>query len=211
MWIYTVLSNDQRDDLKASDDRWNNSNLELFDRYLSKQRRIKTRGRASFQDGSKTKVYRAEWDFQRKNGAGIAFHDYSDAEKYIKKVTKSKTWSKLGGCSNVRLIEKRDMGGRSRTTGVAYADGRLQLCPAHGMNEYTVLHELAHLCGHMHHDLPFRLCLVSLVSRFMGKDVGKALKISFREGGLKMSRRAPMTPERWLESYLRMEKVRKSL
>lgn len=211
MYIYTVLTKRERDDLMASDDRWNKANIELFDRYLYKQRYIKSRGRASFQDGSKTKVYRAEWKYQADNGSGKAFQDFSDAEKYIKKVTKSKTWSKLGGSSNVRLIEKRDMGGRSRTAGVAYSDGRLKLCPTSGLNEYTVLHELAHLCGHMHHDLSFRLCLVALVSRFMGKENAKALKISFREGGLKMSRRSPMTPERWLNSYFRMEEMRKLL
>jgi hypothetical protein len=210
-WYFVELSESERDILKSQDDRWNNDILELFDKYLRKQKRVKRYGRASFQDGSKSKVYRAEWKFQAEHGSGKTFQDYSEAEKYIKKVIKSKTWSKLGGRSNVRLVEKKDYKGRSRTAGMAYTDGRLQLCPSHGLNEYTVLHELAHLCGHMHHDLSFRLCLVSLVSRFMGRDNAKALKKAFRDGGLKMSRRSPMTPERWLESYFRMEDMRKKL
>jgi len=202
---------DIKDDLRASDERWTNDALAAYSKYVQKQTRIKQFGRVSFQDSSKSKVYRAEWKFDSEHGRGKNFSSYKDAEKYIKNVIKSKTWSKLGGRSDVRLVEKRDMGGRSRTAGMAFTDGRLQLCPSHGLNEYVILHELAHLCGHMHHDLSFRLCLVALVSRFMGTEKGKALKKAFRDGGLKMSRTSPKTPEKWLESYYRMAEMRKSL
>lgn len=202
---------DMRNELRAQDARWTDEVLMAYSRYYVKQSQIKQRGRASFQDGSRSKVYKAEWAFQRKAGSGKQFATLKDAQQYVQKVISSKTWTALGGSTSVRLEQKKDMGSRSRTAGLAHHGGLIVLCPRYGMNEYTVLHELAHQCGHMHHDLTFRLCIVDLVSRFMGKELGQMLKAAFREGGLKMSKRAEKTPQAWLEAYCRAAVAREKL
>jgi len=66
------------------------------------------------------------------------------------------------------------------------------------MNEYVLLHELAHSSGNMHHDISFRKDLLRLVSRFIGRDAAKILKEEFKNAGLKMSRKASiLDPVEW--------------
>jgi hypothetical protein len=78
-----------------------------------------------------------------------------------------------------------------------------------GLNIYTVLHELAHTCGNLHHDIKFRIDLVELVSHFIGKKEGMALKKIFTSNKLKM--KMPETilePLEWLDKYNKMIIVR---
>ena len=74
---------------------------------------------------------------------------------------------------------------------------------------YTIIHEFAHLCGNMHHDIGFRRDVIKLSSRFLGVEFAKMLKGQFKKAKLKTTvSQHIMTPEKWIESVMRMEKIR---
>lgn len=181
--------------------------------YVAKRdRKIRT-GRVAKKDSSKTRVYNAEWKFE-KVFPGKKLADVTEARKFAEKVVKSKTWTKITDSRIVPVIEmKKDMGNYSATAGVAYGYGLIKLCPRHGLNTYVILHELAHSAGYMHHDLPFRKALITLVSRFMGLEAAKYLKQCFKEQGLKMivKKTKLLGPLEWLEKYNKMEAMRANL
>lgn len=194
--------------LAASDSRWTVDAVLAYDKYITKKNRVKRTGRTAYRDSTKTKVYRAEWAFQSKVPIK-KFSTLKDAQKYLAKVLKSKCWAGLTANTQITLRAKKDMGGRSRTAGTASTSGVITLCPTYGFDEYTLLHELAHMAGHMHHDVAFRQTVLKLVSRFMGRESAKVLKAEFREKGLKLSISTKVkTPEQWLEGYYRMQLAR---
>ena len=209
---YSSVHSDLVRDLLEQD--WSRHDIMKYCSYLDNRKRINQRGRSAYQDSEKSKVYSAENLFLRNfraSGNSVKnFADYNEAGKYMKKVLASKKWSKLSKRSNIQLIEKRKVV-NSRTAGMS-CGYKIQLCPNYGMNEYVLLHEMAHSAGHMHHDVSFRQCLVELVSRFMGAAAGKMLKDAFKEKGLKMYRhKAIMSPQQWLISYNRINKARLGL
>ena len=133
------------------------------------------------------------------------------------KITKSKTYSKLVAegqnierlftNNRVRVSTKYRNTGRG-TAGRA-TQGHITLDTKVGMNEYTVLHELAHCVGHWHHGRSFRRCLLKLVSRFMSAADAQFLKEEFKAGKLSVGNaRKPMTFDQWVASKARMEKMR---
>ena len=76
---------------------------------------------------------------------------------------------------------------------------------------YTIIHEFAHLCGNMHHDIGFRRDVIKLASVFIGKDFGNQLKKEFQDAKLKITTGSHiMSPEQWIASVMRMEKIRES-
>ena len=96
---------------------------------------------------------------------------------------------------------------RGATAGQATGYGHMRLaetnCP------YTIIHEFAHLCGNMHHDIGFRRDVIKLSSRFLGTEFAKMLKGQFKKAKLKVTvSQHIMTPEKWIESVMRMEKIR---
>jgi hypothetical protein len=190
-------------------DGFNDYLVDKYNAYVRKRTRQVLTGRVSYRkDGSQNKCYRAEWNFNARNGYGIEFADIEEAQKYCERIMKSKTYKELGGKLSF-VVPRKNMGSRSRFTGMAYPDGRIQLSPNGGMNQYTLLHELAHQCGARHHDVKFRQILVRLVSRFMGRDMAKKLKQEFRNVGLKMSQRSTIkSPQQWLQDYFKMQKLR---
>lgn len=201
-FCYNVLNKQIVDTMH--DAGWDYELIKKYDTYLVKKNRVQRTGRTAYRDSTRTKVYRAEWDFEKKTEIK-KFSSQKDAEKYLKKVLKSKCWEKLGGRSDVKLNIMRERT-HVRTSGRAHSNGTIDLCPTTGMNEYTLLHELSHIAGNMHHDVSFRTTLVSLVSRFMGRDTGKLLKKTFRDAGLKMSVSTSFKlPEDWLKSYNRAQ------
>jgi hypothetical protein len=159
------------------------------------------------------RVYRCEDKALRNFKAGggeVLKFDKDGAVKYVKRITKSKLWQELtkdGGRKNptVKFFTER----KERTLGMATWSGELFLNPRTGLTQYVILHEMAHLCGNMHHDIGFRIDLVRLCSRFMGREMARQLKQSFRKDGLKMNvPKSVKTPEEWYKSYLKMEKMR---
>ena len=213
MLCYSAITRETVTELRS--EGWNDEIIMKYDRYVISRNQIKKTGRSAFRDSEQSKIYSAESLFIRKlRNAGktnVKFESYADAEKYMKRILSSKTWEKLSKRKNVKLIEKRDMGGRSRTAGMSWG-GTIQLCPRTGLNQYVLIHELAHSAGHMHHDVSFRQCLIKLVSRFMGAEAGQLLKDSFKEKGLKMYRHSTvMSPQQWKAFFDRAAKARESV
>lgn len=198
--------------LKEIDPRWTQDIFHKYLTYRSRQALTARRGRTAFKDSSRQKVYDAEYAFIRSGaGKGIEFKTLAEANRYLKKVLASKTYAKLNGKSAVYLESMRERD-NARIAGRAHWDGKITLCPTFGMNEYTLLHELAHQCGHMHHDVGFRQTLVKLVSRFMGRELGTTLEKIFKKSGLKMKLNTTVRdPEQWLNSYFRMQNARTKL
>lgn len=194
---------------ELEDAGWSDNKITMYLKYRSKREKTLKSNRSCYSDSTKSKVYKAEWAYEKIHGRGIQFKSYDEARSYLKRILKSKLWKDLckGSARHVEIIEKRNVK-RSATAGVSYGS-RIQLDRNHGLNQYVLIHELAHSCGNMHHDIQFRKDLIRLVSRFIGRVQAKALLAEFRKSGLKMSRKQTVkTPEQWLESYNRMEKLR---
>ena len=192
------------------------SNETLYQAYLAKQSAKQNKGENSA-DSERMKTYRAEWRFQANFGSGREFESIAEVQKYVNKVTKSKTFTKLviEGSTIERLFTTNEVrvAAKSRNTGRGSAGlaspGRITLDTLVGMNEYTVLHELAHCVGHWHHGRSFRKALLALVSRFMGRATASFLKDEFKAGKLSYGNaRKPLSFEQWVESKTRMEKMR---
>jgi len=183
--------------------------------YLERKRKQKFRGRTTNarKDSFKTKTYKAEWAFEnvyKKFGKWRTFKDGAEAQKYADKVVNSSVWkqikSELCFADAGVAVKAQKMNGR--TAGMAWMD-RIVLCSRTGLNEYTLLHELAHVAGYMHHDLSFRQALIALVKRFMGREAAKHLKAAFKAQGLQMQQKSTeMTFEQYVARVQRLEAAR---
>ena len=177
-----------------------------YETYWLKKLRPHRTGKIASIDSEKQRVYNAEWAFQKKVDIK-QFKDIREAEKRMKQITSSKLWSDLNG----RATSLEHTGRLKRYAGMAYWTGKIKLANS-GLDEYTLLHELAHQTPNaMHHGVQFRINLVRLVSRFMATHPAKELKTSFKKKKLKMSMPQPRSPESWYKSYKRMEKLRERI
>ena len=185
--------------------------------YAKKQKTIKS-GKANYKDSGKQKTYNAEFaalaEYRKlyPNNKKTAILNWKGTQKLFKKIAKSKTYLKL--CENeVGSTKKTTMptlvkkSFRGATAGRATWYGAMELqehnCP------YTVIHEFAHLCGNMHHDIGFRRDVIKLASMFISKEFGNILKKKFKDAKLKITTgNHIMSPEKWIESVVRMEKIR---
>lgn len=194
-----------------------------YNDYLREHCKKQNKG-ARGKDSERLKTYKAEWAFHETNGYGKQFESIKEVQKYVNKVTKSKTYTNLW-LDAYESRKDRDIGAILRGTkvtisakkrngagnaGLAYVElNRIVLDTKTGMNEYTVLHELAHCAGHPHHGRSFRQAVAKLTSRFMGTKAAKALKAEFKERKLPYGdARKPMTFDQWIASKKRMEKMR---
>ena len=197
--------------------------------YWSKKNKTIKSGKANFKDSGRQKTYNAEFQAIReyknitleeskrgvdedKRRAQFKKLNWKETVKYCKKIAKSKTYKKLCentiGSSKGKLnvtIEKANF--RHATAGQATWYGAIRLkevnCP------YTIIHEFAHLCGNMHHDIGFRRDVIKLASVFIGKEFGNELKKQFKNAKLKITTgNHIMSPDKWIESVVRMEKIR---
>jgi hypothetical protein len=207
-----IYSSNQKNLVEAlKKDHWHNDLIQKYLDYTqSKQRVIKT-GRTAWNDSGKSKTYKAEWKFQAKFKYDIVdFDNAKEAQKYMKRILKSKLWAELCG-GDAKIPDLEVVGFRGRTAGRAYGY-KIQLCAMNGMDAYTLLHEMAHCAGHMHHDVSFRQCILRLTSRFIGVEAAKFLKKCFKEQGLKMSvRQGLKSPEEWLVGYQRLAAAREKI
>ena len=186
--------------------------------YWSKKNKTIKSGKANFKDSGRQKTYNAEFKALREykklypNDARFKFLDWKGSQKLFKKIAKSKTYQKLcdnrvgsnGGHNNPSLVKKKF---RGATAGRATWYGAMELqennCP------YTIVHEFAHLCGNMHHDIGFRRDVIKLASMFMRKEFAMILKKCFKDAKLKITTGSHiMSPEQWIASVMRMEKIR---
>ena len=207
-----IYSSDQKNLIEAlKKDCWHSDLIQKYLNYTkSKQRVIKT-GRTAWNDSGKSKTYKAEWKFQAKFKYDIVdFDNAKEAQKYMKRILKSKLWAELcGGDAKIPTLDVISF--RGRTAGRAYGY-KIELCAMNGMDAYALLHEMAHCAGHMHHDVSFRQCILRLTSRFIGVEAAKFLKKCFKEQGLKMSvRQGLKSPEEWLVGYQRLAAAREKI
>ena len=191
----------------------NNDLANKYANYFHKKSRAIRTGRlqASGVDSGRSKVYSAEFAVQRKYPDSSQNMTEKEATRYFKRIIKSKTYQNLCGSNGRTSPTLRFMKASSspRVAGTAGWNGVVSLRPHCGTNKYTILHELAHTAGNMHHDVGFRVDLVKLVSRFLGTDMAKDLKKEFRSRKLKMSvSQNIMSPLKWLEGYKRMAAMR---
>jgi len=185
-----------------------------YQTYLLKHELKQNKG-AKSKDSERTKTYQAEWMFQRQI-QDVNFADITEAQKFAKKIYKSKTWQKLWQESindNVAKIFDATpsivaMNARNKKNS-GYTNGRTVTLAESGLNRYTLLHELTHCLGHMHHGRSFRQTLLKMVGVFMGAEEKAILKNEFKRKGLASGNaRKPMSYENWVASVRRMEKVR---
>jgi putative metallohydrolase (TIGR04338 family) len=195
-----------------------------YNQYLREHQVKQNKGERG-RDTERTKTYRAEWALYDTNGYGREFDSIAEVQKYVTKVCNSKTYTKMwmeayesrkekdfGAIlrgTKVRVSAKESRNG-SGNAGLAYVEeNRIVLDTHTGMNEYTVLHELAHCVGHPHHGRSFRRTVVKLTSRFMGTEAANALKKEFKERKLPYGEpRKPKTFDQWISAKARMEKIR---
>lgn len=189
--------------------------------YWSKKQKTIKSGKANFKDSGRQKTYNAEFsalnEYKKMYPHDARFKrlDWKGSQKLFKKIAKSKTYYKL--CDNeigstkkdyLPTLEKANF--RHATAGQATWYGAMRLkennCP------YTIVHEFAHLCGNMHHDIGFRRDVIKLASMFMRKEFAMILKKKFKEAKLKITTGSHiMSPEQWIASVMRMEKIREKL
>jgi hypothetical protein len=183
--------------------------------YLLKHEQKQNRGEKS-RDSERLKTYRAEWMFQRQVD-DIKFADIKEAQKFAKRVYKSKKWGKLwkesceknmtrlfAGTPRVVAMQRRSKTMSGCTDGMT-----VSLCPTSGLDKYTLLHELTHCLGHMHHGRSFRQTLLEMVGAFMGSAEKKILKNEFKRKGLACGNaRKALSYHKWIESRDRMARLR---
>jgi hypothetical protein len=205
MYFYGFLPNSLIDECK--DLGMHPEVIEKYAKYwMQKDRSASNGGRSKtgHQDSDKTKVYKSEWAFQSKVKIR-QFKNIDEADKRLQQIKKSKLWKQIGG-KNVYLVDNRRMG--RATAGRAFIGGKIELGTT-GQDEYILIHEMAHQTDNsMHHGVQFRIHLLKLVSRFMGRDAAAVLKAEFKERKLKLSMPKPRTPASWFKSYQHIEKVR---
>ena len=194
----------------------------LYELYLMKHKRNQNKGAGISRDSERLKCYRAEWAFQKAmsdKGMPIpTFSDLKDAQKFAKKIYKSKTWPKLYAQAgqedflNLFRYKEPQIVMKQRNTGrgnAGFTDGHsVTLDKSAGFDAYTLIHELTHCLGHMHHGRSFRQALLSMVGVFLGAEYKKELKKQFREKKLACGdARKPLEFEQWKERRDRLMKV----
>ena len=193
--------------------------IEKYDAYLKKHKAKQNRGAQGTTDSERNKCYKAEHAMLRAMPLVKQFKDIKEAQKFAQKIYKTKTWQKLFAQSRDLDISKVfdtpnvpvELKSRSTGRGTAgWTTGRKVVLDKHvGMDAYTLVHELTHCLGHMHHGRSFRKTLLGMVGVFLGADYKKELKAQFKKQKLAFGdAREPMSFEQYRASVIRMEKMR---
>ena len=186
-----------------------------YNDYLRNHRRKQNKGDGGRVDSEKTKTYQAEWAFAKQVNIR-KFETIEEAQKRAKQIYKTKKWQKvwkLERNTERDLMKQPTVVLKERNTGRGFqgwTDGwSVVLDGKVGLDEYTLLHELAHCLGHMHHGRSFRRALLELVGAFMGLDYKYILKEEFTKRKLKCGKaREPLTFAQWNAARKKMEKIR---
>jgi len=189
-----------------------------YKEYLRKFKHKQNRGAGGRVDSEQSKTYAAEHAFMRKVKIK-QFKSLKEAQKRAKQIYATKKWQKVWQLERdtdrvtSTLHRQPAVVLKERNTGrgtAGWTDGwTVTLDSRAGLDEYTLLHELAHCLGHMHHGRSFRRALLELVGGFMGIESKKILKAEFKKRKLSFGdARKPMEFEQWRASVQRMEKMR---
>ena len=188
---------------------------QAYNEYLRNHRFKQNRGANGRNDTEKSKTYQAEFAFQRRYKVR-KFATIEEAHKRAKQIYKTKKWQKvwkLESRTDRDLMKQPAVVLKERNTGRGFAgwsDGWSVVLDSNaGLDEYTLLHELTHCLGHMHHGRSFRRALLELVGAFIGSDAKKILKEEFAKRKLKCGKaRQPLTYAQWNAARKKMEKIR---
>jgi hypothetical protein len=180
----------------------------LYEEYLERHKRNQNKG-AFGKDSEKLKTYKSEWVFQHKFKNIKQFNTIKEAQDRCDQITKSPLWKKLRD-EKGREVRSLAIKSKARNTGkrtAGWASGfTITLDMVVGLDEYTLIHEMAHCLGNWHHGRSFRRDLLKLVSRFMGREAASILKSEFKKNKLACGEpRAPLTYEKWFAARLRAE------
>jgi len=186
-----------------------------YNEYLRKHRHKQNKGGGGRVDSEKSKTYQAEWAFQKRVKVK-EFENLKEAQKRAKQIYATKKWQKvwkLESRTDRNLMKRPAVVLKERNTGrgtAGWTDGwSVTLDSKAGLDEYTLLHELAHCLGHMHHGRSFRRALLELVGAFIGADAKKILKEEFAKRKLKCGKaRQPLTYTQWKAARNKMENIR---
>ena len=221
-------NSDQRPVVKAlQGENWDNEEIQKYLDYLNRKRMLINTGRKHgkySRDSDRSKVYNAEFKYESRYGMGLQFANIAMAQKYCDKILGSATWKKMskGRVSENLAISLGTMRGSriaGRAWGPSYWGHHIELNTTRGLddlpiglNQYVLFHELAHCGGNMHHDTEFRIDLLKLVSRFIGKEQATYLKKCFKEKKLKLSiNKKVMAPDQWRKMSQRISKARSAM
>jgi len=187
----------------------------LYAEYKRKHSHKQNRGAAGRVDSEKSKTYQAEFAFQKRVKVK-EFENLKEAQKRAKQIYATKKWQKvwkLESRTDRDLMKQPAVVLKERNTGrgtAGWTDGwSVTLDSKAGLDEYTLLHELTHCLGHMHHGRSFRRALLELVGAFIGSDAKKILKEEFTKRKLKYGKaRQPLTFAQWKAARNKMEMIR---
>ena len=187
----------------------------LYAEYKRKHSHKQNRGAAGRVDSEKSKTYQAEFAFQKRVKVK-EFENLKEAQKRAKQIYATKKWQKvwkLESRTDRDLMKQPAVVLKERNTGrgtAGWTDGwSVTLDSKAGLDEYTLLHELTHCLGHMHHGRSFRRALLELVGAFIGSDAKKILKEEFTKRKLKYGKaRQPLTFAQWNAARKKMEMIR---
>ena len=138
-------------------------------RVLSHYRRPPITGKQ--RDQQRSRVYKAEnavpgWP-------GKQFESLKEVDNWVKRIMAGKTWTKH--FQRTRPILVKDGRGRRRASG---GNGRIVL-QRWARSQMVVLHEIAHVLTSDQHGPRFCDTYLNLVSRYLGKETGEALRLAF--------------------------------
>lgn len=199
-------------------------NNEKYNEYLEKFEKSQNKGAGGTRDSERKKLYRSERMFIKvmdMMGKPIPkFADIEEARRFSYKVYDSELWRRLFEESSSKDIgsafrkyepvlrensRKGTRGFSGRTNGHVITLNR-----EIGMDAYTLLHELAHCLGHMHHGRSFRKVLVELVEEFLGYDYRTELEEQFKRLKLAFGEaKKPLSLKEWMEKQRALRKSRR--
>jgi len=182
-----------------------------YNNYLNRHKRKQNKGAYGTKDSEQGKVYAAEHKAE-----GGYLNDrlvpLEEVQGVVDKIVNSKTYRKQ--CTtdlyysrvNVEFCQS------SRFGGIAWCHRRLVKFSTKKrsfVKMSLIVHELAHMAGHMHHGRTFRNANLALVARFIGKEEADRLKMCYRENKLQLGKgRAPASFEVWKAKRDRIRYVR---
>ena len=167
-------------------------------------------------DSEKNKVYKAEHRAESQFTSNYRMHSIEDVQTLVNRIQKSEVFAghkpKIGPQYFNRPIKVIPIRSNRYAGEAFYYNRELKISTTEApgsMMLYTVIHEMAHMAGKLHHGRTFRNCLLDLVKEFMSDEDHDILLAEFKKGKLQVGpEKKPKTYEQWLANRIRMEKVR---
>lgn len=193
--------------------------MQAYDEYVNKREFMKTFGKATRSDSERTKTYRAEHVFARMAPELYTHMSLAECAKFADAIKGSSCWQEACGMLAVKTVEV-GWTDRTRKLGAGFqrianarrrGDTGIITLQEGGQNAYTVIHEMAHLAGFMHHGAGFRQAVLTILGATYGKKYADMLKKCFKDAGLKTSTEVKIKPPaEWLTFSRRAQVARKA-